>query len=476
MIKLILLLLNLSLIIFSPSLVANPLPDLGSPDLSAYDAQTEAKLGRAFSTELHKHHPLVSDPEILNYVRNIGHKISSQTGVKRHFRFYVLDNKQINAFAGPNGIIGIHTGLIMAAKTEDELASVIAHEIAHVTQNHLSRRFHHQKDLSINSIASVIAAILIGSQDPDAGMAMLMGGVSLNTQQQLKHSRAHEYEADFIGIQYLYNAGYNPFAMGDFFGRLLKSNQFHEFKRPEILSTHPVTKSRLAKADNRAKLFLPLKTPEKNPQISLDLIKKRIHALNQTAKQDSFTKNLSKTNPHILCYKKNLTAFIKNANFNNNNINKTKTNFDLLCLEEAINTYPKERLLKLLKAQIQGIHHTNKAHQKFNYLHELFPRDPSIIVRHAKMWQKHQQESKAIQILTSLTSGFHYRYRLYKLTAELYSKQNKLDYAYYYAALANLHIGNIKHAEHLLEKSTLLTKNKNPNLISKIKRLTNNLP
>ncbi len=464
MIKLYILLLNLSLaLFFTTNLVANTLPDLGSPDLVKYDAQTEIKLGKAFLTALHKHHPVISDLEILNYVRNIGHKISSKTGNKRHFKFYVIDNSGINAFAGPNGIIGIHTGLIMAAKTEDELAAVIAHEIAHVTQNHLSRRFNYQQNLSASNIASIIAAILIGSQDPNAGMAVFMGGASINIQQQLRNSRIHEYEADYFGIKYLADAGYNPFAMADFFGRLSKSGQFYEFKLPEILRTHPVTDSRLAKADDRARLLPPFKVKNNN-SLSLSLIKKRIHAISQTTKKDPFVSS-SNSNKHTICYENNLNKLLNKP--------KPESNFNPSCLKTAITKHPKERLFKIINAQVIGINDPKKAHEQFNYLREIFPRDSSIPFRQAKMWQKHQQTDKAIKILAS--ASYFYRYRLYKLLAELHATQNELDYSYYYVALANFHIGNVKFAKHLLEKSKKLALNNNSNLLREIEHLSTNL-
>lgn len=449
---------SLLMILGKNAFADNELPDLGSTDLVAYDSQTETALGMAFSTELHTNYQLISDPEILNYVREIGHKITSHTGKNRHFSFYIIDNKEINAFAGPDGVIGIHTGLIMAAETEDELASVIAHEIAHVTQNHLSRTFDYQKSLSTTSIATLIAAILVGTQDPSAGIATYMGGMGLSIQQQLKNSRIHEHEADYFGIQYLYKSGYNPYAMGDFFGKLAKTSQLYEFKSPEILQTHPVTENRLAQADDRARNFPPfIGKPSNN--LSLDLIKQRIHLFSQTTQKAEPIKRFKKTSK---CYLTNLTA-VKN---------KKPENYNLNCLQDAIKAHPKERLLKLITAQIKGQSEFSQSNQKLKYLHDIYPNDESIVFRRAKHLLAHQKIKAAKALLKELTPNYEYQYGLYKLLASVYSKNKKFDYAYYYLALANINIGNNKYAKHLLKKSSELAENKNPNLLRQIERLT----
>ncbi len=407
---------------------ASTLPDLGASDLKDYNKQTETALGRAFSTALYQHYDLVKDPVILSYIRRIGNKIASETGHSRHFSFHVINNSEINAFAGPNGIIGINTGLINAAKSEDEIASVIAHEIAHVTQRHLSRTYEYQNATSVTSIATLIAAILIGTQDPSAGLATYLGAQGLSIQHQLKNSRIHESEADYFGIKYLQDAGYNPEAMANFFDRLSKSAQIYEFKPPEILQTHPVTASRMARAKERAFQVQTEKKPFKTK--TLRLIQIRLVKLEGT-RPDNY-QNISLT-PSEKCYENNLQARY-------NDTSPLKPNLN--CLETAISNHPTQRLYKIQKANLLSFTAPKKSFTEYKYLQAIYPSDFSIPYFYATALNRDNKKNEAIQVLQNITPSFHYQFLLYSKLARFYSDKREKDKVYYYDALANYNIGN----------------------------------
>ncbi|MDG4811842.1 M48 family metalloprotease [Hydrogenovibrio sp. 3SP14C1] len=438
---------------------SNNLPDLGAPDLKDYDSHTETQLGQAFSTALHTHYDLVYDPVMLSYIRRIGDKITSETGKNRNFSFFIIDNPEINAFAGPNGVIGIHTGLIASAQSEDELASVIAHEVAHVTQRHLSRTFEYQDNVNAASIASLIAAILIGTQDPSAGIATYMGGMGLNIQQQLKNSRIYEGEADYFGIKYLNQAGYSPYAMGEFFGRLSKEMQIYEGTPPEILLTHPVTENRLAKANDRA-AQLKTEEPSSYKSDTLTLIQLR---LNFTTKTQTQTYNTKKLNTHESCYLKNLKQLHDQGS--------STPQYDMKCLEAASKKMPKERLYKLLLAQIKTETGDRSALKDYEYLTSFYPTDFSIVYLYAQSLIKLNHKQEAIELLTKSTPTFHYQYLLYSALSKLYAEKNQKNYSYYYDALANYNIGNLPKSTFLVNQAQKITKNKNSKLYQKINQL-----
>lgn len=441
---------------------SNNLPDLGAPDLKDYDSHTETQLGQAFSTALHTHYDLVYDPIMLSYIRRIGEKITSETGKNRNFSFFIIDNSEINAFAGPNGVIGIHTGLIASAQSEDELASVIAHEVAHVTQRHLSRTFEYQNNVNTASIASLIAAILIGSQDPSAGIATYMGAMGLNIQQQLKNSRIYESEADYFGIKYLNQAGYSPYAMGEFFGRLSKEMQIYEGTPPEILLTHPVTANRLAKANDRA---TQLKTePTHFKGDSLALIQLRLNFVTKTQIQ---TYDKKKLNLNESCYLHNLEALSDQGT--------NSPEYDMQCLQKASQQIPQERLYKLLLAQIKTETGNPSALQDYEYLSAVYPSDFSIVYLHAQSLVKFNHTEQAIQLLTQNTPRFHYQYLLYSELSKLYAEKNQNDYSYYYDALANYNIGNLPKSTFLTNQALKITKDKKSKLYQKINQLKNEL-
>lgn len=448
-----LLILTLTLINFSS--LASDLPDLGATDLKDYDSQTETTLGKAFSTALHQQYDLFYDPVSISYIRRIGEKITGQTGQARPFSFFIVNDDNINAFAGPNGVIGINTGLISAAESEDELASVVAHETAHVTQRHLSRSYEYQNNLSVASIASIIAALLVGSQDPAAGIATYMGTTGLTMQQQLKNSRIHESEADFFGIKYLNKAGYNPYAMSDFFGRLEKAAQLYEFQAPEILRTHPVTANRLAKAKDRAQQLSQNNTYKTTE--TLKLIQLRIKLLNG----QTITPFVEKQLPPIeKCYLNNLK----------HEINPNRYQPDLKCLETAIKKSPNQRLLLIQQAQISFKQSPEQGNQKFKYLLEIFPSDFSITLLYASALEKAEKLEQATDLLQSQTPKYHYQYLLYSKLASLFAKQNSTQLVYYYDALANYNIGNSAKALHLVKQAKKLESDKKSKLYEKLTR------
>ncbi len=442
------------------------LPDLGAPDLVNYDQQTEERFGRSFTASLHAEYALNYDPEVVHFVRKIGHKIASQTGQNRHFKFYVIDNDSINAFAGPNGVIGVHTGLIQAVQSEDELASVIAHEIAHVTQRHLSRRFEYQSNQgNAASIATILAAILIGIHDPNAGMATLMGGMGYNIEQQLKNSRQHESEADSEGIAFLHKANYNPYAMGQFFARLSKAGQNNSYSMPEILRTHPVTERRLAEAQNRAQTMPPLK-PRKIDN-SLNLIQLRLNQNNlHRESHDLFFTKQQQTNAES-CYQLNLLTL-------NSVNNPTSLAQSRSCLWQLIEENPQQTLYSSLMMQSisqdkkPDVDLSRRILEHAEYQYALHPNDTAIVLRYADLLLSLGQKNQAKQLLESATKTQRYQYQLNQKLAEIYAGESQNAEAYYFQAVAQMDIGNTGRSEYLLEKSEELLEDTNSSLKQKI--------
>lgn len=411
------------------------LPDLGSPDLVLYDRSTEEKLGRAFVVSLHKGYNLFEDRDTNQYIRDLGHRIAGHTGTNRNFTFYVIDDLSINAFAGPNGVIGIHTGLIQAVRTEDELAAVIAHEISHVTQNHLSRRFDYANNHgNLNSLATIIAAVLIGMQNPDAGMATMMGGMGLNIQNQLKNSRIHEKEADSIGIKLLHQAGFDPHAMGDFFGRLSKASSINSFQTPEILRTHPISEKRLAEAENRARQLNKKEITKNSVEFALIKIKT---AKNYETKVE-MDRPLSKNER---CY---LLSHSETAK-------QTSKCLRQLAFED--NTTPIFFLEYLSKIEELTKHQRNRINKRAHFLLELFPQNQSLLIGYANYLAEYETNLEAISILEQQQDMLLYQSNTHKRLSELYSKRKQSAHAYFYLAKANIEIGNLARAKHYLEQS-----------------------
>lgn len=231
------------------------LPDLGSAAQQSLSKQERTALKYAFLKALYDSHKVNTDPILNQWLTTLGQHLAQYAHLEEPPTFLLIDDPQINAFAGPGGVIGIHSGLILKAKSTDEIAAVIAHELGHVQQHHLLRRIHSSDNSQITALATLLAAILIGQQNPQAGIAAFYAGNGFNLQQQLAYSRTHETEADAVGIEILAQAGFDPEAMASFFGKLSRMNTLDGHTIPEILRTHPTSPHRMAAAENRAHLL-----------------------------------------------------------------------------------------------------------------------------------------------------------------------------------------------------------------------------
>jgi len=235
------------------------LPDMGSPADAVLSKNEENRFGRAIMAQIRLSGQVVEDPLMTEYINEIGDRIAAQTNDGDHsFEFFIVEDQRINAFALPGGYIGVHTGLIEATRNEDELAGVLAHEVAHVTQRHIARSIHASQRQSLISTALMLGALVAGVAGGDAdvvqaGMAVAQGTA---VQSQINFTRSNEHEADRIGIGALYDAGYDPHGMASFFevmSRLQPASP--ELRAPEFLRTHPVTTARIAEARNRAQEY-----------------------------------------------------------------------------------------------------------------------------------------------------------------------------------------------------------------------------
>jgi beta-barrel assembly-enhancing protease len=236
---------------------AAELPDLGNSADALLSSGAEVRLGHAFMRSVRTALPVLDDPLLISYLETLGNTLvaANQQAIGR-FTFFLIDAPVVNAFAGPGGYVGVYSGLILAAETESELAAVIAHEIAHVTQRHLLRGFEDQSKFAIPAMAVLIAAAILGAQvSADAGMAAAAGLQAATVQRQINFTRDNENEADRLGIATLARAGHDPYAMAGFFGRLAQAGRLYDNHAPEFLRTHPVNSNRIADALGRADEF-----------------------------------------------------------------------------------------------------------------------------------------------------------------------------------------------------------------------------
>ena len=245
------------------------LPKLGDAGTTGLSREDERRIGRTMVSQLRESGALIEDPEIEHYVRTVGQRLVAHSDrPEEQFEFFVVNDTSINAFAMPGGYVGVNLGLILATDTEAELAGVMAHEVAHVTQRHIARRIEDSQGSNLAALGGMLAAVLVGVQtgQADVTAAGAMSAQALALRRQLQFSRAHEHEADRIGIRMMARAGYDPQGMVDFFETLDRRYRHSGGDSvPEYLQTHPLTSTRITEARSRAReMSFDARTPSRN--------------------------------------------------------------------------------------------------------------------------------------------------------------------------------------------------------------------
>jgi len=230
------------------------LPDLGDASQAVISPAQERKLGEAVMRQVHSSGGYLDDPEVEAYLNTLGQRlVLSIIGPHPDFEFFAVNDPGINAFALPGGHIGVHTGLILLTQTESELASVLAHEISHVTQHHIARSIASQQKNDLVTMGAILLGVLAARKSPDVAGAVMTGAQAANLQSAINYTREHEIEADRIGFQLLDRSGFDTRAMPAMFERLQRATRIYDSaSTPSYLRTHPVTYERIADAVTRA--------------------------------------------------------------------------------------------------------------------------------------------------------------------------------------------------------------------------------
>ncbi len=252
------------------------LPKLGESSNSLFSPEQEYQLGRAWLRMFRSRAPTLDDPLLQDYLEDLIYRLVTHSELQdRRIEVVIIDNPIINAFAVPGGVIGIHTGLLLYAQTEDELATVLAHEIAHLSQRHFSRGVEEQKKNMPLMLAGMLAgAILMATTGSDAGLAAISTTQAVALDARLSFSRSNEQEADRIGMQTMVNAGMDPHAAPAMFERMLQGSRYSGSKHmPEFMRTHPLSENRIADTRNRARRY---PVTENEPSLPFHLMRARM--------------------------------------------------------------------------------------------------------------------------------------------------------------------------------------------------------
>ncbi len=230
------------------------LPDIGASADRLVSPEEESRYGESMLREFRRQNLVLEDPLVADYLRSLGYRLVAQSERQADdFTFFMVRSNEINAFAAPGGYIGVNVGLIHEFQSESELAAVLGHEIAHISQRHLVRAWESMQKATLPIALAMIGAVIAAQgASGDGTEAALMTGMGLMQQQSINFTRNNEYEADRIGIHTLHRAGFDADAMASTFARMGRAMRANGEEMPEFLRTHPVTLSRVTEAKNRA--------------------------------------------------------------------------------------------------------------------------------------------------------------------------------------------------------------------------------
>ena len=425
------------------------LPELGDRVSGAVSYSQEKAIGEMFLEQVYSQAPLISDPLLYEYTEHLLYRLSEYSQVKdRYFTLLLIDDDSLNAFAAPGGVIGVNGGLFLYSDNEGQFSSVIAHELAHLSQRHFARNVLKSQDSNLASALVMVSSIAIAliSNNPNA---MAVGPAILQSQ-NLRYSRLFEKEADRVGFSNLVKAGYDPNSMGEMFENMNEIRRLSGDLPPEFLLTHPLSSSRISDAFNAAENLSSENT--KRDSLEFSLMKTRLEVyyenipsnalrrFQQRAKEEQTDANLYGL---ALAYKKN---------------NDYQKSLDVI--NKIILKYPKNLVLNNTKIDI--LYEFNKNEEAFllvNKFLEISPRNYPLSISKAKIllaMKKHFESEEIIrdQLLTKNNSP-----ELWLLLSEIQRSSKNIVGYHQSRAEYFLLLGQNERALNQLEFALKLTQN-----------------
>ncbi|MEO8332347.1 MAG: M48 family metalloprotease [Gallionella sp.] len=431
------------LLCFSPCAVSDGLPDLGDVSQIALTPLQERQIGQQSMMEIRASKQFLDDPEVNDYLNQLGSRlVENSTEPGLGFEFFAINDYNINAFAMPGGFVGVNTGLLLTVQSESELAAVLSHEIAHVTQHHLARMIAGQQGDSLASMAAIAIAILAARTNPQATEAAIASVQARAIQKQLDFTRTHEQEADRIGLDILQKSNFNTHAMPEFLARLQRATRLLEGNAPTYLRTHPITTDRVADIENRVQ-----KQPYRLIPDSLDfqLVRTKLIAAQKTAMDaiTYFTDALgSQKHGNPIAQRYGLVG----ALLRNNEIDRATQ--ELAILRKQVRSSPmsgNSAMLETLAGQVKRAEQNPAAALAFYQTAvQSYPQHRALIYDYAELLLQNDQAEAAAKLLTSQVTRHPSDTTLYDLQARAYAMQGKVleqhqAQAYSYAWQGNLY-------------------------------------
>lgn len=428
--------LLLALCLVTQQASASDLPDLGEVSQNSFSLRDEARVGSAIMRDIYADPQYYDDPELTEYLNNLGYRlVAASPENRREFQFFVIKDNTLNAFALPGGYIGVHTGLIKAAQSESELAGVLGHEIAHVTQRHLARMIQSQNQSVLPSLAALAVAILAARSNPQVASGALAAAQAVSIQKQLNFTRENEREADRIGLQIMSGAGFDQRGMASFFERLQKFGRLYENNAPAYLRTHPLTTERIADIQNRV-TSLPARQVADSLEFQLLRAKLRAEEGRPEVAVKTFGDELRETrfNSAAAAHYGLTLALMRAGQYD-------RAEQELRKLRQSGATSP---MIELLAARIrQEAGDSAAALQRYRDARARFPAYRPLVYAYTDALLLAGQGEAALQLLNEQISLFADDYRLYQRQSRAYALLGKDFLRHHAQAEAYVRQGNL---------------------------------
>jgi predicted Zn-dependent protease len=390
--------------------------------------EKERQIGEEFFLELQSAYPISTDPFVSSYINRLGRKVEAQLPPHPYkYRFYVLDDPSLNAFAVPGGYVFINTGFIRLMDREGELVGVLAHEISHIYARHLARQIDESKVISIATLVGSLAAVLLGGP---AAAALLVGAQAAGQSAMLKYSRDHEQEADDLGFKWMVKAGYNPRDMIAAFKMLNKQRWFQGGDIPIYLSTHPHTDTRLVELANRYTIHeITLPQVPDNPEfpyftVPVESLSGNPYLLLRRMTQASIK------NPHnpVYHYGKGLALGMLDRHEEAEAVLQQGLKLDpgnyIIQREIAVQYFERNRYQQALPLLVR--------------LGQTHPQDEVVLYYLGRIYQEQRQTDDALAAMERVQSLNPAFVEVYHNLGTLYGEKGRLGLAHYYLALHSL--------------------------------------
>jgi len=433
----------LLLLCFTPYALGDGLPDLGDVSQAALTPLQEREIGQQSMMQIRASKQFLNDSEVNDYLNQLGYRLvenSPEPGLD--FEFFAVNDYSINAFAMPGGFVGVNAGLLLTTQSESELASVLSHEISHVTQHHLARMIASQQGDSLISMATIALAILAARTNPQASEAAIVSAQARSMQKQLNFTRSYEEEADRIGLQLLRKSGFNTHAMPEFLERLQNSTRLLEGNAPNYMRTHPITSDRIAEIENRVQKDPYRLIPD---SLNFQLVRTKLIGEQKTAPEAIafFSEALGPQgygNPVAQRYG------LVSALLRDNKIDKATQ--ELTTLRKQAQDNPMDRnnpMIATLTGRVMRAEKNDAATLAFyRTAVQNFPQHRALTYDYADLLLQDNQAETALKLLSEQVSLHPTDTRLYDLQARAYAMQGKAleehqALAYSYAWQGNLY-------------------------------------